>query len=106
MSLVNILSFIVIYNLCWCLCSIPVVLWHGLGDDHLESIKQIIRENVGDKVYIKSIQMGVDSIQDTESGIFVHPNDQIQAVCLEVTADDNLSNGFHAIGFSQGAQFL
>lgn len=83
-----------------------IVLWHGIGSDHLDSIKQIIRENVDEDVYIKSIQLGMSAVKDTRNGIFIHPNDQISEVCNEIMADDNLKGGFHAIGFSQGAQFL
>lgn len=86
--------------------STPVVLWHGIGDDHLVSIKKLIRENVGEDVYIKSIQMGQNAMQDFENGIFVHPSVQIAEACEEIVADDELRNGFHAIGFSQGSQFL
>lgn len=81
-------------------------MWHGIGAVRLESIKQIIRDNIDDSVYVKSIQLGETEIADIESGIFVHPNDQIEQVCLQIKEDENLTNGFHAIGFSQGAQFL
>lgn len=84
----------------------PVVLWHGLGSDHLDSIKQIIKENVDEDVYIKSIQLGMNAIEDTKDSIFIHPNDQISEVCLEIMRDENLKGGFNAIGFSQGSQFL
>lgn len=88
------------------LTATPVVLWHGVGSDHLDSLKQIIRENVNEDVYIKSIQLGMNAIEDTENGILIHPNDQISEVCNEILGDENLKDGFHAIGFSQGAQFL
>lgn len=84
----------------------PIVLWHGIGDDHLASIKRIILTNVDENVYIKSIQLGENSIEDFENGIFVHPDVQIMDVCNEIASDEKLSNGFHAVGFSQGAQFL
>lgn len=87
-------------------CSTPVVLWHGIGDDHLQSIKNAIRDNAGDSVYIKSIQLGITAIEDVGTGIFVHPNIQITEVCQEILEDEKLKNGFHAIGFSQGAQFM
>lgn len=87
-------------------CNTPVVLWHGIGDDHLDTIKQIIKENTDENIYIKSIRFGHSSLQDFESGIFIHPNDQIAEVCLQIMEDENLKDGFHAVGFSQGAQFL
>jgi palmitoyl-protein thioesterase len=88
------------------LTTTPIVMWHGVGSDHLDSLKQIIRENVNEDVYIKSIQLGANAIEETENGIFIHPNDQILRVCDEIMQDDNLKDGFHAIGFSQGGQFL
>jgi palmitoyl-protein thioesterase len=81
-------------------------MWHGVGSDHLDSLKQIIRENVNEDVYIKSIQLGTNAIEETENGILIHPNDQISEVCYQIMEDDNLKDGFHAIGFSQGGQFL
>lgn len=66
----------------------------------------MIRQNINETVYIKSIQFGDNAIEDLENGIFIHPNKQISKVCFEIAADENLRNGFHAVGFSQGAQFL
>lgn len=84
----------------------PIVLWHGIGDDHLDSIKQIIRQEISEKIYIKSVQLGDTALLDFESGILIHPNDQIKEVCKEIAGDGKLKNGFHAVGFSQGSQFL
>lgn len=84
----------------------PIVLWHGIGTDHLESLRETIRENIDDSIYIKSIHIGRNAIADFVSGIFVHPNDQIADVCRQIAEDEKLMNGFHAIGLSQGAQFL
>lgn len=98
--------FVVLFCVRGALTATPVVLWHGVGSDHLDSIKQIIKENVNEDVYIKSIQLGMNAVRDTENGIFIHPNDQISEVCYEIMQDENLKDGFHAIGFSQGSQFL
>lgn len=106
MSVVKFLLLAAVVSFETCRCATPVVLWHGIGDDHLDSMKQIIKDNVDESVYIKSIQLGESAIEDAESGILVHPNDQIAAACVDVTNDDNLKNGFHAVGFSQGSQFL
>jgi palmitoyl-protein thioesterase len=98
--------FVVLFCVHEAITTTPVVLWHGVGSDHLDSIKQIIKENVDEDVYIKSIQLGMNAVEDTENGILIHPNDQISEVCYEIMGDENLKGGFHAIGFSQGAQFL
>jgi palmitoyl-protein thioesterase len=100
------LFFLTIFCVHGVLATTPILLWHGVGSDHLESIKQIIRENVNEDVYIKSIQLGMNAVEDTENGILIHPNDQISEVCHQITNDEKLKDGFHAIGFSQGAQFL
>lgn len=84
----------------------PVVLWHGFGSDHLSSLKQIIKDKLDGDVYIKSIQLGTNALEDIENSVFLHPNDQISEVCDEITRDENLKNGFNAVGFSQGSQFL
>jgi len=37
---------------------------------------------------------------------FKNVNKQITEVCQMISEDDKLSDGFNAIGFSQGGQFL
>lgn len=37
---------------------------------------------------------------------FMHPDRQIELACEKIQQDSQLANGFNAIGFSQGAQFL
>lgn len=37
---------------------------------------------------------------------FMHPDKQIVTACQIINNDPMLANGFNAIGFSQGAQFL
>lgn len=44
--------------------------------------------------------------QDTRNGYFMNVNKQVQTVCSQVAADPMLADGYNAIGFSQGAQFL
>ena len=45
-------------------------------------------------------------LQDTENGFFMNVNKQINEVCAKIQADPLLANGYHAVGFSQGGQFL
>lgn len=61
---------------------------------------------LGPNTYIKSIRIGNTKNEDLESGYFVHPNKQVEIVCHEIASDSNLQNGYNAIGFSQGSQFL
>jgi len=90
---------------------LPVVLWHGMGDTccfafSLGTIRDTLKELLGPETYIKSIRIGDNLVEDYESGYFVHPNKQVEAVCKQVAEDENLKNGYNAIGFSQGAQFI
>ncbi len=57
-------------------------------------------------IYIHSIKIGDSFIEDMLSGFFTNSNTQIDMVCSNLSADVNLKNGFNAMGFSQGGQFL
>jgi palmitoyl-protein thioesterase len=46
------------------------------------------------------------SIEDMEHGFFMNVNNQISLACEQIQNDSQLANGYNAIGFSQGAQFL
>uniref|UniRef100_A0A7G3AUY4 Palmitoyl-protein thioesterase 1 n=1 Tax=Lutzomyia longipalpis TaxID=7200 RepID=A0A7G3AUY4_LUTLO len=89
---------------------LPVVLWHGMGDSccfpfSLGSIKKLIEQQIPG-IHVVSLKIGKSLIEDYESGFFVHPDKQIQEVCESLQNDPTLANGFNAIGFSQGSQFL
>lgn len=73
----------------------------GLG-----SFRKFLIANLGSNTYVKSIRIGSNSIADFRSGYFVHPNKQIENVCSQIASDPMLQNGYNAIGFSQGGQFL
>lgn len=88
---------------------LPIVLWHGMGDTccfpfSLGGVKKFLESEIG--VYVKSIEIGNSIVEDFKSGYLVHPNQQIEMVCAELSEDENLNNGFNGIGFSQGGQFL
>uniref|UniRef100_A0A182SNW5 Palmitoyl-protein thioesterase 1 n=1 Tax=Anopheles maculatus TaxID=74869 RepID=A0A182SNW5_9DIPT len=88
---------------------LPIVLWHGMGDTccfpfSLGGVRKFLESEIG--VYVKSIEIGNSIVEDFKSGYLVHPNQQIEMVCAELSKDAMLNNGFNAIGFSQGGQFL
>lgn len=89
---------------------VPVVLWHGMGDiccDPLSMgrIKRLIeRELPG--VYVYSVEVGNNVIEDELNGFFGNVNDQISQIASKFRNNTNLSRGFNAVGFSQGGQFL
>lgn len=89
---------------------LPVVLWHGMGDTccfpfSMGSIKKLIEEHTNG-TYVRSLEIGANIVLDYESGFFIHPNKQVDYVCKQLAEDEKLANGYNAIGFSQGGQFL
>ncbi|XP_018357055.1 PREDICTED: palmitoyl-protein thioesterase 1 isoform X2 [Trachymyrmex septentrionalis] len=89
---------------------VPVVLWHGMGDSccfsfSLGKIQQILQDEIPG-IYVHSIRIGNNEIEDVENGYFGNINEQIKHVCEQMSQNTKLQNGYNAIGFSQGAQFL
>jgi len=88
----------------------PVVIWHGMGDSccnplSMGRISKVITDN-HKGTYVYSIMTGNNVFEDTLEGFFADVNSQIDTVCKQLKADPKLSGGFHAMGFSQGGQFL
>lgn len=85
----------------------PVVLWHGMGDSAagMTGIEDILKEHI-DGVYVHRIMIGGSLVVDVESGFFRDTNRQISEVCEMMANDPELAEGYNAIGFSQGGQFL
>lgn len=88
----------------------PIVMWHGMGDSccfpfSLGAVKKSLEELLPG-VYVRSVQLGSSLVEDVENGYFMHPDKQVQKVCEMLASDPQLANGYNAIGFSQGAQFL
>jgi hypothetical protein len=44
--------------------------------------------------------------QDIENGFFLNANKQVEEVCKQLASDPELKDGYNALGFSQGGQFL
>ncbi|KAL3275106.1 hypothetical protein HHI36_019877 [Cryptolaemus montrouzieri] len=88
----------------------PVVLWHGMGDTccypfSIGGLKSNI-EKALPGIYVVSLKIGKNIVQDLENGYFMHPNKQVEFVCDQIKANSLLAEGFNAVGFSQGSQFL
>ncbi|XP_065198973.1 palmitoyl-protein thioesterase 1-like [Sycon ciliatum] len=89
---------------------LPIVMWHGMGDSccnplSMGSIKKAF-ESALPGVYVRSLEIGDSVVKDTENGFLMNANDQITQVCAKLKQDPKLADGFNAIGFSQGGQFL
>lgn len=57
-------------------------------------------------VYVLSLRIGDSVIEDVENGYLMHPDKQVELACNIINNDTQLLNGYNAIGFSQGSQFL
>ncbi|XP_075979003.1 palmitoyl-protein thioesterase 1 [Anticarsia gemmatalis] len=88
----------------------PIVLWHGMGDTccisfSLGGFKVFLEEQIPG-VYVTSLRIGNSTVEDFENGYFMKPDLQVQYACKVLSEDPQLKDGFNAIGFSQGSQFL
>merc|ERR1711890_23085 len=86
---------------------VPVVLWHGMGDSAagMKGIENILKDNIAG-VYVHRLMFGGNLVADVESGFFRDTNQQISEACQMIAEDPQLQDGYNAIGFSQGGQFL
>ena len=57
-------------------------------------------------VYVHSIMVGGGPTADTLHGYFGNVDDQVKEQCVRLLAEPRLANGFFALGFSQGSQFI
>ncbi|XP_076157634.1 palmitoyl-protein thioesterase 1 [Alosa pseudoharengus] len=90
--------------------TVPLVIWHGMGDSccnplSMGSIKKMVEQEVPG-IYVLSLMIGKSIIQDTENGFFMDVNEQVEFVCNKLAQDPKLKDGYNAMGFSQGGQFL
>lgn len=89
---------------------VPIVLWHGMGDSccfsfSMGAIKALLQEQLPG-VYVYSVRLGGNEMEDVENSYFGNVNKQVEVICDRLAADEKLRNGYNAIGFSQGSQFL
>ncbi|XP_077599144.1 palmitoyl-protein thioesterase 1 isoform X2 [Stigmatopora nigra] len=90
--------------------TIPLVMWHGMGDTccnplSLGGIKKMIEQEIPN-IYVLSLKIGNNFLEDAENSFFMNVNDQVSTVCRQLAEDPLLKEGYNAMGFSQGAQFL
>ncbi|GLI68395.1 hypothetical protein VaNZ11_012781 [Volvox africanus] len=89
--------------------SLPVVLWHGMGDSccaphSIGAIAKLIEFQLG--VFVYSVNTGSSEYTDVLSSFWGDVNDQVAIVCAKLRNLTQLSGGYNAVGFSQGGQFL
>ncbi|KAK9914923.1 hypothetical protein WJX75_002329 [Coccomyxa subellipsoidea] len=56
--------------------------------------------------FVHSIATGNGILADTESSYFGNVNDQVAHVCETIAAFPEFADGYNAVGFSQGGQFM
>ncbi|UZJ51153.1 hypothetical protein CBS101457_000473 [Exobasidium rhododendri] len=87
----------------------PIVIWHGLGDsaysEGMVSLASELREAFPG-IYVHLVSLTEDLTSDQKAGFLGNVNLQIEQVCQDLDQVKELKNGFDAIGFSQGGQFL
>ncbi|CAN7946042.1 unnamed protein product [Ixodes hexagonus] len=88
----------------------PLVFWHGLGDSccnprTIGGLIDLVKEQLPG-VYINSLQIGSTMREEMKNSFFMNTNDQVTLACEIIRNDSALSGGYHAVGISQGCQFL
>lgn len=90
---------------------LPLVIWHGLGDDYTRGgLKEIaaLAESTNPGTYVHIIHIGDSASSDREATFLGNVTEQVSTVCTQLADDPILSTApaVNAIGFSQGGQFL
>jgi palmitoyl-protein thioesterase len=88
---------------------IPIVVWHGLGDNccndrGMKTFLRILSQNDTRPVY--SIQIGKTPKEDRFKSLFDDANRQIEETATFLKGIPELEQGFYAVGISQGGQLF
>ncbi|KAJ5623433.1 hypothetical protein N7490_012038 [Penicillium lividum] len=90
---------------------LPLVIWHGLGDDFerdgLAAVADLA-EDINPGTYVHIIRLAETGSADRQATFFGNVSEQIDLVCTQLSTDPILSTApaINALGFSQGGQFL
>ncbi|KAI6237160.1 Palmitoyl-protein hydrolase 1 [Aphelenchoides besseyi] len=84
---------------------------HGMGDSccnplSMGRIRKLIRTNGPDGIYVRNLMLGSNIFSDMEHGYLANMNKLVDDACEQIQSDDNLKDGYHALGFSQGGLFV
>jgi palmitoyl-protein thioesterase len=88
---------------------LPIVLWHGLGDEYDSVPMQRVIDTIQDTlpgIFIHSVRLDEDGGNDQRKSFFGNATEEVEYVCNQLANVTELQNGFNAIGFSQGGLFL
>lgn len=83
---------------------LPTVYMHGMGDScfnpGMKQITEVTGKHLGS--YAVCIPTGKDQASDTNNGFFMTMDKNVEVFADAIKKDPKLSNGFNAVGFSQG----
>ena len=84
--------------------SFPTVTAHGMGDSCFNGGMQFITQRISNQTgqYATCIPTGDNLHDDTLNGYFLSMNANVDIFAEKIRNDPSLSEGFNAIGFSQG----
>jgi palmitoyl-protein thioesterase len=90
---------------------IPIILWHGLGDNFAaDGIREVgeLAESIHEGTFVYPIRLGADASADRSATFWGNVSEQIDAVCEDIASHPILSTApaVDALGFSQGGVFL
>ncbi|KAE8387274.1 palmitoyl-protein thioesterase precursor [Aspergillus alliaceus] len=90
---------------------LPLVIWHGLGDDfQREGLQSIaaLAEQTNPGTYVHLIHLSDTGSGDRQATFLGNVSEQVASVCAQLASDRILSTApaINALGFSQGGQFL
>ena len=85
--------------------SLPIIVALFSACCSMGSVSKYLEQKIPG-VYVHSLMIGDNVVQDTENGFFMNINSQIELACQRIQADPNLQEGYHAVGFSQGGLFF
>lgn len=87
----------------------PLVIWHGLGDQYMSAgMLQFIEliKSMHEGIFVYAVRISDEPNSDQRAGWFGNVDEQIAQVANTISEIEELQDGFDAIGFSQGGQFL
>ena len=84
----------------------PVVQMHGMGDFANDPFGMVpLAEAISDYLggaYVLNVQIGDTNLEDIMNGFIMNLDDQVDYFANVIRNDTHLTNGFNAIGYSQG----
>ncbi|KAI9824468.1 MAG: hypothetical protein M1832_002003 [Thelocarpon impressellum] len=105
------LVFLALAGRALCLTPLPLIIWHGLGDnfdaDGLKSVGELAEQTVPG-TFVYNVRLSDDPSADRTATFFGNLTSQLADVCAALAAHPILSTApaVNALGFSQGGQLL